>query len=431
LKPEGALAARLKARRLSRSALGVPKIARHSLHWDVLAGASTGIYMGMLLPFLIRTAKDLHAPDAAITVINIAPFVGNLFAPLWARQMEGRSKLPFVVASWTVARASLFLLPILALFPTISLAWSFTGIISFLMFVGTVASPAYAALMKDIYPDRTRGRLMGYVRVAAQIGMFTATSISGRLLDHGLHFQTLFAISAVFGIAAAAFFSQVRPMRQDNSTRTDNSKILPDPSASKAVFSDLLTILKNNHGYRWFALSVMAYGFGNLMAQPIYALFQVEILHIRPTQIANLANAASLASIVGSVFWGRVVDRYGAPRTVFWCILLVALISVVYLLSSSINALFFASFLSGFGLSGIELSYMASILTYSEKGRAAQYQSLHSLLLGVRGVLAPVIGIPLLRAVGFHRIFALTLILMLLGALMQNKAARLAPNLDT
>jgi len=174
----------------------------------------------------------------------------------------------------------------------------------------------------------------------------------------------------------------------------------------------------------------MTYGFGNLMVIPLYALFQVDVLRISNTQIANLANFASLWSIAGMFFWGRHIDRHGAPLSVLLSIVLIASIPLVYLftdlLGGGVNVLFVAAALSGFGFAGIELSYMQSILTYAEPGRAAQYQSLHSLLLGLRGVLAPLLGVPLMKAFDYPTVFVLAFLLMVAGGLMQWAATRRA-----
>ena len=55
---------------------------------------------------------------------------------------------------------------------------------------------------------------------------------------------------------------------------------------------------------------------------------------------------------------------------------------------------------------------------------------LHSLLLGVRGVLAPLLGVPLAHTFGYPPVFAFALVGMMVGAALQSmaiRAARLAP----
>lgn len=405
-----------RARVRVRGALDVPRPARHSFRWDTLAGACTGAYMGMTFPFFTRIARgELHASETLIGLMAAAPFIGNLLAPLWARQMEGRAKLPFVLGSWVPARFLLFLMP-LATFPAL-----FVTLVGGLQFVGTISTPAYTTLMRDIYPDRTRGRLLGYVRVAAQAMMFLATLLAGRLLDHTISYRYLFPVAGALGLIAAYAFSHVRALPE---AAPGPPEAAQERLSTLAFVRDTLAILRDNVGYRWFAASVFTYGFGNLMVVPLYALYQVDVLGISNTQIANLANFASLASIAGMFFWGRFLDRRGAPVSVLLSIVLIAAIPLVYLFAHSVSGLFVASALAGFGFAGIELSYLQSILTYAEPGRAAQYQSLHSLLLGIRGVAAPLVSIPLMKAFGYSDVFALALGIMLVGAVLQWMALR-------
>lgn len=118
------------------------------------------------------------------------------------------------------------------------------------------------------------------------------------------------------------------------------------------------------------------------------------------------------------------MDRQGAPHTVMVNICLVAGIVVAYLLAPSLAWLYVAAALTGLSFAGIELSYTASILLYAEPGRAAQYQSIHSFLVGVRGILAPLIALPLMRHYGYTMAFIATLVLMSLGALCQHYATQ-------
>lgn len=409
---------RLRVRRVLRDRLEVPRLARRSLAWDLGAGLCAGAYTGLCFPFFGRIARgDLGAPEWAVALMAAAPFVGNLMSPLWARQMEGRSKMPFCLGSWIPARFLLLLMPFAMT------AAPFVALVFLLQFIGTISAPAYTAIMREIYPDRARGRLMGYVRVGAQAAMFLATMLAGRLLDHHVSYRTLFPFAGLLGIAAGYFFWHVRPLPQSTRPQIALSSGGSRPSAA-AFVRDTLGILREHPAYRWFALSVFTYGFGNLMVGPLYLLFQVDVLKIENTQLANLANFTSLASIAGFFFWGRFMDRRGAPRTVLYGILLVTFIPLVYVLAPSIPALFIAAGLMGLGQSCIELSYMQSTLTYAAPGREAQYQSVHSLLLGLRGVLAPLVGVPLMKAVGFERVFLLAVVIMMAGAVLQWFATR-------
>lgn len=376
--------------------------------WDALAGLLGGIYMGAIFPFVMRIARaDLHASRLEISLLTAAPFIGSLLAPLWARQMVGRSKMPFCVYSWTFARALFF-----GMF-LVTQAWQFVLLIGSAQIIGSISGPAYTSLMKDIYPDEERGRAMGLVRVGSYSAVLVVSFIAGHLLDSGVPFKWIFPAAAVIGIAGAWCFSRV-PVRETLTPAGQQQRL-----SALGFWLQTIAILKHNRGFRWFAASVMTYGFGNLVAFTLYPLYQVDRLHVTNVQVATLTNAASVSSIIAFAYWGHFMDRHGALWTALVNILIQCLIPVVYFFSGAWWHLVPAAIAQGIAGAGIELAYLNVILTLSEDGKEAQYQALHSMLLGVRGTIAPFVAVPVLRALGFHTSFVVCLVLMLIGAYMQ------------
>jgi MFS family permease len=383
----------------------VPPRARRAYFYDSLAALLVGVYSGSIFPFLGRIARgDLHASAVQISLMSAAPFVGNLFSPVWARQMEGRAKLPFVVWSGLAARG-LFLLMPLAVTPALFVSIAFGSLV-----IGTVASPAYTSIMKEVYPDTSRGRIMGYIRVGAQLASLLAALSVGRLLDI-VSYRVIFPIAGACGVLGALVFSRM-PTREKQ-----------DSGPKFSVF-DTLLIFRDDPNYRWFAMSVFATGFGNLLASPVYTIFQVDRLHITNTQVANLANLTSLVSIGFYFVWGRYIDSRGPLKTVLVNVILGATVPLVYLSANSVYDLLPAAFIQGVTWAGIELSYINSILVFADERRVAQYQALHSALLGVRGTIAPFFGAVLMDNIGIKPTFVVAFGFMVAGVLMQALGVR-------
>ena len=381
--------------------------------WDALAGLLGGIYMGAIFPFVMRIARaDLQASRLEISLLTAAPFIGSLLAPLWARQMVGRAKMPFCVYSWTFARALFF-----GMF-LVTQAWQFVLLIGLAQIIASISGPAYTALMKDIYPDEERGRAMGLVRVGSYSALLIVSLIAGHLLDSGVSFKYLFPAAAVIGILGAWSFSRV-PVRE-----TPTMALKQERLSALAFWVQTVGLLKHNRGFRWFAASVMTYGFGKLVAFTLYPLYQVDRLNITNVQVATLTNVASVSSIIAFVYWGYFMDRHGSLWTALVNILIQCLMPVVYFFSTAWWHLLPAAVAQGVAGAGIELAYLNVILTLSEEGKEAQYQALHSMLLGVRGTVAPFVAVPILHWLGFHVSFLVCLSLMLVGAYMQAVSLR-------
>ena len=355
--------------------------------WDAAAGISAGVYQGAIWTFALQLARgQLHATKFQMALATAAPAVGYLFATLWARQMEGRSKLPFVTITWFISRGLFLLTPFIVRGGPGREA--FVGLIVMAPILFSVSTPAYTAIMKDIYPDRLRGRLMSLVRVGMAASMLITARIMGYCQEHaGLDFRWMFFIGGIFGIGTAYAFSRLK-LPKVLSTTT------PPPIGT--FLRQTFSILVHNKGYRWFTLSVFISGFGNLVANTYYPIYQVDQFHITPTQIATMQNIAGALSMVSLFFWGGFMDRFGSLTMVLLACLIICFTPLLYAFGPSVVWLYLAGAANGIASSGIDIGYLNTTLMFAEPGRAAQYQAVHSTFFGLRGTIAPLLAIPLL-----------------------------------
>src|SRR5579871_697645 len=403
-----------------RRSLGrfVPDEVWYNWRWDLVAGISSGVYQGAIWTFALQLARGkLHATGHQMALATAAPAIGFLFAIFWARQMEGRSKLPFVTITWLISRGLFALTPLLVQGPHSTAM--FVGLICVTPILFSVSTPAYTAIMKEIYPDALRGRLMSYIRIGMAGTMLLSARVMGILQEsYHLDYRWMFAIGGVFGIGTAIAFQQLR---------------LPPPETVSApppmhhFLRDTFRILIHNRGYRWFTASVFIAGFGNLVANTYYPIYQVDVFHITPTQIATVQNVASLLTLISLFFWGWYMDRFGSLACVLLACLELCVTPLCYALGNRIEWLYVGAAAGGVASSGIELGYLNTTLMLAEPGRAAQYQAVHSSFFGLRGTIAPLLAVPLLLSISHVDImkhltranwrtgFEICLVIMLIG----------------
>ena len=392
--------------------VAVPEGARDAYRRDAWSGILGGIYTGAIFPFIGFIARDrLHASVALIGLMTAAPFIGNLFALLYANAMEGRRKMPYVVWSRVIARA-LFLFVLFAGTPL-----SFALIVTAVQIIATVASPAYPAILREIYPDQHRGRIMAYIRFGLAFTTFASTLLVGRLLQL-IDFNYIFPIAGLFGVASALAFGTIR-----------TAPVVPvDPDNGRAstprFLRSTLAIFKEDRNYTWFAVSVFTFGFGNLMVAPLYPVFQVDRLHITATQVAILSSISTVIWMFSYLYWGRYVDMQSPLKAVVVNILLVSFVPFTYFLARSVWMLLPAAVLTGITMGGVELSYLNCVLRFAKEGRESHYQALHSFLLGIRGTIAPFCGVAIVSIfktghVDMRYVFLISMGIMLLGAGLQ------------
>ncbi len=413
--------ARVQAQELVRRQ--VPARARSPFRVDMTAMLLAGLYTGAVFPFIGVIARDqLHASATVLAVMTAAPFIGNLFALFWARMMEGRRKVPFVTRSHLAARALLLAMG-LAKTP-----WAFAGIISGAQMIGTVATPAYAAVIKDVYPDEQRGRIMGLTRAGLLSAQILSTFAAGwALAVYG--YRYVFPLAALIGLAAALVFSRINPREED-------APPVGDSAAERAGFRETLRflgstfrILREDASFRWFALSVFTYGFGNLVMVPIIPIIQVDYLRMGPRELSWMVILSQLVAVCAYFYWGRFIDTHSPQRAVVLNILLNALIPLFYLIAPNYLLLVPAFILAGVTGAGIDLSYFSAILSFASEETVSRYQALQSFLLGIRGTIAPFVGGAMVKWLTGHELdlrlaFYVALVFIVAGCWMQVIAMR-------
>lgn len=416
----------------------VPGEARYAFRIDVGSMFLAGLYTGAVFPFVAVIArKDLHAAPQVLAMLAAAPFIGNLLALFFARSMEGDRKVPFV--KWT----HLFGRFTMALTCFASSAIPFAAVVSASQCVGAIATPAYAAIIQDVYPVSQRGRILGISRAAIVLAQIFSTLLVGWLLGF-VSYRYVFPFAAATGMAAALVFSKIQgptppPVDEDSEPK-------PRPASSPfrrfgnealetvRFIWDTLGILRIDPAYRWFALSVFTYGFGNLLTIPIIPLLQVDELHIQTWQVSILTVATQITMVGAFFYWGRFVDIRSPQLGVVVNILLTALVPLFYvaagtLLPPSPWVLVPAFIITGIVGAGIDLSYFSALLTFAGDRDVSRYQALQSFLLGVRGTIAPFIGGALVQVLRSHHLnlrwaFGVSLVFILAGGWMQFVAMR-------
>ncbi|MCL5283971.1 MAG: MFS transporter [Armatimonadetes bacterium] len=384
----------------------LPISVRKAWFWDASSGITAGIYQGLIWTFVMRIARaNLHVSSFQIGLMTSAGAFGYLFSAVWARMMEGRSKLPFVYVTWLVARG-IFIFSPLIISRNIYVVLTCTTPIVF-----SISAPAYTAVIQDIYPEQWRGRLMSATRVLAQTATLLTALIVGRLLDRGLNFHNAFTVGGAFGAASAICFSRISMVKVHRSDE-------PLPGF-KAFLLDTLNILRRNVGFRWFTASIFIYGFGNLIAQTLYPIYQVDRFNITNTVVANMQNITAILMIFSYIAWGHYIDRKGPLAAVVLAVTLVAIQPIVYIFANDVRWLYLASAAGGIAFSGIDVGYINSIILFSDEGRASQYQSVHSSAFGIRGTVAPMVAVPLMLTIGYLHTFWVCFAMILTGGALQ------------
>jgi MFS family permease len=378
----------------------IPVLIRPQYSRDSLSGIIFGVYLTLTAPFIAVIARRLGASTFLISLIISAPFIGQLFSLLWAELMKNSRKMTFVFWTGILCRG----LFILMAFVTDPITYTVIIILQNLIFSGHI--PAYAEIIKRIYPEEYRGRAMGYVRIEAQLSVLILSILAGKLLDlYGYRF--IFPIGGLFGVLSTILFCSIKVDEQLNN-QTDTNK--------KLVF---------NKNYILFLVLLGLCDLGNLISQPIYPIFMVDKLNMNNFQVSILTFFQAGLALLGYNYWGYFVDKKNIIKGILTVILFFSTIPLIYLVVNlfKLNFLFLlpSAILMGFAVSGFELLVFNGIFRFAPSELLPSYFALRFVVVGITGIIGPYFGSILMEKLGINYVFIISVLFILTSFILVSK----------
>ena len=374
----------------------IPFKTRHTFYYDFKSAIYFGIYNGAVAPFVAIIGRKLGATYFQIALLSAAPFVAYLFTPLWTYDPFKKGRIFYIKWSGIIGRGMLFFLFFITQ-PT-----SYVFIFFLFFFFVSISLPFYAGVMKSNYPDRIRGRLMGYVRVGIAIPWIAASYLTGLILEKNLYFyRYIFPLSAIFGILSAITFGRIKEQRKEK---------------AELQLRGLIDILKVDRVFSQYLIVFFIFEFATMLAMPLYPIFLVDIMHI-PNYIVGIMGAVySLFWALAYLLWGGYLDRIHPLRGTALILFLTAFIPLGYFINGNFWIIGLAYAFMGISAAGLDLATLMNITYFSNISTAPKYMALHTTLSGIRGLMAPFLGIFLASLFGARPVFIITTLFVLFSA---------------
>ncbi len=326
-------------------------------------------------------------------------------------------------------------LPMLVLifFPVSAAGYAETSLVHFVFlgvfliyFMGTVIIyPTTNVLLKNNYSHQSFGYLFSVATTGKHlITMLSALSYGMYLDIHPYGFIYVYPITGILGITGLFLLSSIKHMPANG---TEIRK--PFGQALRDSFLRLAGILRKNKSYFDFEVGFMLYGFAFMLSINVIQIYYRDVLELNNRSVAFYRNAYYIITIFLMPWFGRLIGKIDPRRfsaitfgSMFLYIFFLTITQylpghteiagykIYYMMIPYI--LFHALFAATMGiLWSIGSAY------FSSNEDVGDYQAVHLSLTGIRGWIAPLLGIFFFELFGFTATFSLALILLFIAVL--------------
>ena len=382
---------------------------RRVMHIELSMSLAYGVFYACIIPFTQVVLRRQGATVDMLALYTALLFVGSVFTSFSIVLMRRRRTINIIVFCWLLGR-SLFLL---TAFVTGAVQLMAIGIVFWLLEAFVI--PAYTRVIQKIYPESGRGKVMSTVRMGRVSVILLITPLAGWALDR-VGYQVLFPIGALFGILATYLF-----------TRIDLDEGELPPRQTKA-FSDLWQIVRTDRNFAVYLVSYSLFGLGGLLSWPLYPVVQVDRLQLSYSEIGLLGLVESITWFLSYLLWGRTIDKRGG----LFVVRAISAISIVtpltYMSAQSLWMLMPSAIARGLGMAGFELGRISAGIQLADPERVTEYAAIQSTVVGLRGLVAPLVTVGLLRMGAPHSaVFLLSVAFLVMGWVMFGRVTAPTP----
>lgn len=340
---------------------------------------------GMVNPFMGAYAVELGASPSDMGWFQSSTNIANNLMQIFWGGLSDRSKrrIPFIVFGGMIL--SILWIPMIFVVN----AGQLIVLLAIQALLGSMATPAWTALIGDLVPHLGLGKANASINYWASIGGVVATLVSGvfMIYVHGTIQQVFFIpliVATVFGIVSSLVMLKVR--ERGNSARLDLKR-----SLTTDMFNSLKYARKTPSFLRYCYVEG-TFQFFMSIAWPLFSITQIRILNASWLDIALLSVVQSIITIVFQAWAGRLADTVGRkPLMVFFRFSLVT-VPLAYALAPNVSTLIIVGIFWGFSQALGSASITAYLIDVSPEEHRGSFTAIFNLIVGVVTFFGSLIG---------------------------------------
>jgi hypothetical protein len=369
---------------------------REIIPWGLL-GLTLGLVEGATAAVLVKQHFAGVAPpfvvNMSVALVSGAPAFSNVLSFVWANVAHGRARVRLMV----LLQAAFALLV-----GCVSFAARAIGGLALTVVLIVAARVLWAgvltvraAVWSANYPRNVLARITGRLVIVNSITVAISAALVGWALERRvIEARWLYGGGAFAGLLAAWLYRAMRVRREFRLLAAETASAGRSEPFSLAMLGQ---ILKEDPAYREYMVWMGIFGGGTLMLTAQLVLIFSEHLHLTSAlQIALLAVVPLITQPLFLPWWARLFDgthvvRYRSRQG--WAIVLASAAMCVGVFSASLPLLWVGAVLLGAAQAGANLGWNLGHNDFASLGRAQHYMGVHVTLTGLRGGVAPPVGV--------------------------------------
>ena len=378
------------------SALAEGIFRREIAPWALL-GLALGLVEGATAAVLVKQHFSGVAPafavNLAVALVSGAPAFSNVLSFVWANVAHGRARVQLMV----VLQAAFALLVGCVAFASHAAGGLVVTVLSVVaaraLWAGILT--VRAAVWSANYPRNVLARITGRLVIVNSIAVACSAALVGWALEAKVvDARWLYGGGALAGLLGAWLYRAMRVRREFRLLAAEAASGERSEPFSLAM---LTRILREDPAYREYMLWMGIFGGGTLMLTAQLVLVFSERLHLASgTQIGLLAVVPLITQPIFLPWWARLFDgshvvRYRSRQG--WAIVLASAAMCAGVFSAWQPLLWTGAVLLGAAQAGANLGWNLGHNDFASVGRAQHYMGVHVTLTGLRGGVAPPLGV--------------------------------------
>jgi MFS family permease len=330
---------------------------------------------GMVSPFTGAYAVRLGASSAEMGWFQSSTNLSNnLMQVFWGRLSDRtKRRIPYVAFGTMVL--SLLWIPMIFVVNS-------TQLIVLLVvqaLVGSMATPAWTALLGDLVPSSRLGRANASMNIWSSVGSVAATMGSGLIMfavGGSIHQLVLIPliVAAISGIASSLIVIKIREKKNGEKLNL------------KENFRDIIKITsqvrKSPRFFRYCYVDGIVQFFMSI-SWPLFSITQISVMNASMLQLALLSVGQTVVQIVFQGWAGRLADSMGRRPLLILFRFGLLTVPLAYALAPSIDSLIVTSLFWGLISALGSASQTAYLLDVSPEESRGSFIAMYNLIVGL------------------------------------------------